>query len=480
MKRITLFFYLILLFAFTVGDSKIEYYTPAGGRTLCTEDLDNDGYIDVVVGHAVYPYTNWGGLSILKNIGNGYLEFIDSLYFEIGFPIIGSGNFDNNSNIDIFGLDGMVDPYTIFITIIYNYGESQFDSIKSFEIYSEPPNPFITSGDVNGDNYTDLLFAHNNNYLWGIIYNDGTGNFSAPEYYSLSFSPMDIACADLNGDGWDDVILSGIDTEIYFSTETGFEQSTIGNILPWSSTTSLNTSDFDNDTDNDIVISTVYNSDISIVYFYENLGNNQFYEHPYFEFTPFCSYSQIADFNNDSLPDMVFVASDHTGLYVYDNKGDFQLEYQQFISIDDLTLKAISCNDIDNNGFNDLVAIRSIGLSSSIINILFNDGLGNFQDNPITSINTNNNNVNNSFICYPNPIINNAIIEFILKEKSNISLTLTDISGNPIKKIINQKTLKGGKHFYALNANDIGNAGVYFLLLSIDNKQKQVIKLINK
>ena len=67
-----------------------------------------------------------------------------------------------------------------------------------------------------------MLFAHNNDYLWGIIYNDGTGNFSEPEYYDLDYPPLDIACADFNDDGRDDVVIPDYIIEVYFSTENGF------------------------------------------------------------------------------------------------------------------------------------------------------------------------------------------------------------------------------------------------------------------
>ena len=182
---------------------------------------------------------------------------------------------------------------------------------------------------------------------------------------------MDITCADFNDDGRADVVVAGGVIEVYYSTETGFEQQLLGNTIPWSSSYSLLTSDFDNDNDMDVILSAMSNSNHSNVYMFENLGNNQFFEHPYFEFTPFCSYSQITDFNNDSLPDMVFVDHNDEGLHIYNNNGDFQLEFNQFIQTDEgAFLQELTCADFDNNNYNDIALVKGYyGIEPSVLEI---------------------------------------------------------------------------------------------------------------
>lgn len=341
------------------------------------------------------------------------------------------------------------------VAIIYNYGIQQFDSIKTFFINDDKPIDDFSSNDIDNDDDNDIVFSCNNDFFWGIIYNDGTGNFSAPEYYDLSFPPVDINCADLNEDGRSDVVVCGSNTEIYYSTETGFEQQ----ILTTTLSHDVLLADFDNDNDIDIITHTTFVYPNHRVYMFENLGNNQFYEHQYFEFTPFCCYAQIADFNNDSLPDMVFIASDHTGLHVYNNTGNFQLEYQQFIPHENLTLQGLFCEDYDNNGFIDLAFTSGFGQIDYFLNILFNDGEGNFVENPITKIENPKPEIQNPIVCYPNPFNDKTTIEINILKTDFTNIKIFDIKGNLIKTFIDEK-LQTGEYNFIWKGKDLNGKEV--------------------
>ena len=478
MKPLKLFVLIpFILLAFTLEDSKSVYLIPSGSVSVFSADLDLDNDIDIVVGSNVFPYTNWGGGVFLMNNGLGYYGLFDSIYFEFGYTGIEGELIDDNNNIDIFGRHQSSNPHKENIAIIYNYGISQFDSIKVFNLYD---NSVViddySSGDVDNDNDNDIVFTCNNDFFWGIIYNDGTGNFSEPEYFDLSFPPVDINCADLNGDGRSDVVVCGSNTEIYYWTESGFEQQ----ILTTTTSHDVLLSDFDNDGDKDIITHRTLIYPTHRVFFFENLGDNQFFERPYFDFSPFCSYAQIADFNNDSLPDMVFVGFDDEGLYVYNNIGDFQLEFDQFIPTDaGAFLHELTCADFDNNNYNDLALIKGYyGITPSVLEIFFNDGMGGFQENPITKIqnpiiNPDSNRDQNPIKIYPNPFNNNTTISILTDKNESKKIDIYDLQGKLIKTFI-EKNITSGVHEFIWKGKDLNGKevqqGIYLLRLESDRK----------
>ena len=470
-----------LLIAFTVGDGRSEYIVPAGSASVFGADLDLDNDIDIIVGSYFCPITDWGGGVFLISDGNGYFELVDSIFSDTGFPPVNGEYFDNNNYIDIFFRHVSFNPYKEHIGIIYNYGSIQFDSIKTFFLYLGDNNfgtENYSSGDVNGDGYNDIVFACNIGHFWGIIYNDGTGNFSDPEYFDLDFPPIDIKCADLNNDGRSDVVVSGSDTEIYFSTESGFQQQ----LLTETRVGDALISDFDNDNDKDIILHTTFVSNHHRVYMFENIGHKDFFEHDYFDFTPFCSYAQIADINNDSLPDIVFIAHDHSGLFIYKNIGDFNIEFQQFIPYEKTNTHGLFCEDYDNNGFIDIGFTSGVGGIDYFLNILFNDGKGNFVEDPVGIIETPNSQLQTQNLhCYPNPFSEFVNIEFSVNEQNSVDLSVYDINGNHIKTIAN-KIYSPGKYNMKWNgACKNGKevpAGIYFACISVNGKVSDTKKML--
>jgi hypothetical protein len=474
----------LLLIALKTGDNKAEYKIPRLASKLFAADLDLDGSTDIVAGHNYSSQTQWGGVSFLINNGYGYFDLYDSLFFH-GFHEINGDYFDNNLFVDIYGITVTSNPYTIYATIIYNYGQTQFNNIKSFPIYNTGPLPYITSGDVTGNGAADIMFAHPNHKVWGIIYNDSVGNFSAPETFSLNFYPYDIACDDLTGNGKGDVVLAGLYTWIVFSTETGFQQQVLGYTPSLAGGWTILITDFDNDGDMDILVCVPYFNNHNRIYMFENLGDGQFFQHEYFEFAPFCSNPIVADFNNDSLPDLAFIALDYSGLYIYRNKGEFYPVFQQFIPINSggSPIRRITSSDFDKNGYLDigLVLFNNYLIPVNLI-LLYNDGEGNFLDEPLTDINTNN--LENPSTCihiYPNPFSKETTIALYTNENEASGVYIYNLEGKLIKSFDNKqirefeyKILWNGKD---LNGKEV-KPGIYLLSFAVSGKPDKTLKVM--
>ncbi|MCD4696388.1 MAG: T9SS type A sorting domain-containing protein [Bacteroidales bacterium] len=472
MKRILLLIISCILFAFTIGDSKSIYTLPLQAYSVYSEDIDLDGDNDIVVGHKYSSQTGWGGVSILENDGNGYLQLTDSLFVENGYPFVHCDNLDNNEYPDIFSIHVTANPYTVFAGIIYNYGEVQFDSIKSFIINYDEMVDYITSGDVNGDGFNDIVFAANTDKIWGMIYNNGTGNFSAPEYSNLESWPTDINCADLNGDGKDDVVIACTHIKIYYANDTGFQYQEIPEIA-----LETELADADNDGDIDIVVIAGFiTTQLSI---YENMGNQNFVHHSIAPYQPQSGELRLSDFNNDSLPEII--TGSLSDFYISYNTGNNTYSPPQILTPTSFgELGRHYCfSDIDNNGYNDVIFTRG-GVNFYIPNleILFNDGNGNFVEDPITNIEIPNPKYRKiNLKCFPNPVHSFATVEFELAVSSIINMVLIDFSGKPVKQLLNGELIPSGLHTIPLEAGKFPK-GVYFIKLEINKTLSQSIKII--
>jgi hypothetical protein len=73
---------------------------------------------------------------------------------------------------------------------------------------------------------------------------------------------------------------------------------------------------------------------------------------------------------------------------------------------------------------------------------------------------------------YPNPFSENSFISFRLKESSDLTLQLFDITGRQISLLIDQLPFAKGKHVIKIDATELGlKPGVYLVKLSTDKDQ---------
>lgn len=79
-------------------------------------------------------------------------------------------------------------------------------------------------------------------------------------------------------------------------------------------------------------------------------------------------------------------------------------------------------------------------------------------------------------LVYPNPVINNATLEYELKNVANVSIEILSIDRKTVKQIIVNTQLNSGKHVIEIPLSNFAT-GTYFLRL-IANNSFTTIKLI--
>jgi len=467
MKKIHIALLVLILFSFQAADYRSYYNIPLAAASVCAVDYDLDGDLDMVISHYRLSQTHWGGFYFMQNDGEGHFSYMDSVYDSAAsrslyadyvvseiYPDIVQRS---NDSIDILSYDGE------------NYNKLNF--------YIGPNVNSFTIGDIDNNGHIDIAFIANLDHKWGIIYNMGNNSFSEPYYYELDFPPQDITCDDLNNDGRDDVIIGGY-TQVFISTQEGFESQQ----LPTNSSI-VKISDLNNDGYNDIITyeGAAWRGYICI---YKNLGNNIFDTIESIEVNRGFDGLFIEDFNNDGLQDLLFSRwVNPVGYHLYYNEGDFQMSEPQIIDTSNYAggRRNMYCADLDDNSYVDIITCRqNMGANSatSVLDILFNDGQGNFVENPISFSHELVDNSQASINGYPNPFQNEICFEFTSNKNSKIVISIYNTNGKCIKEIIPNKNINKIIWDGRNDKNQNCNSGIYFASLRINSITKQTCKIV--
>jgi len=466
---INIILFLLLLFPnYLLAD---DYTVPLAAYSICAEDLDLDGDNDIVVGHNYCSWTEWSGISILENNGEGVFTLIDSIFLYSCQTNVYADKFNDDEYPDIIGRHYENDtPYMAIL-------ENEQGVFSPYYYPIDLSIDFFTIGDVNSDSYSDVIIANNSYEFWGIMYNDGLGSLSLSEYYDIGH-PGDIVCGKLNEDDRDDIIVRSDSIHIFFSYDSGFETYSI-----LGGGTDIEIADLDNDGDNDIVgISNIFGG--TGVYIYENIGNNEFVAHPSLAFGFFSTSLKLIDLNNDYLSDLVCAGSDN-GFYTIMNEGDLTFLNPVFTSIQYYNegTRRICCADFDDNGYMDVAMIRHIHISiPANLTIVFNDGTGNFVLEPQVSVENYELGITNYKLSnYPNPFNPTTTISFSITEESKIELSVYNIKGQKIKTLLSDQ-ISAGEYSITWNGKDDSgkkvSSGIYLYKLYVNDKTEAVKKCL--
>ncbi len=166
-------------------------------------DMDNDGRIDVMM--------NGGGsqqVYIFYDDARDQSYSGGSSYLTIHYDIKDylAADVDNDGNNDIVTLHS--GNGNNFVTISRNLGERSFAAPVDYTIAEGGEK--ITAADVNGDGYIDIIIANQSGKYFSVMMNAGNGTFGSPVDYNIGIKIYQIEAADIDGDGDIDLVLRGV------------------------------------------------------------------------------------------------------------------------------------------------------------------------------------------------------------------------------------------------------------------------------
>lgn len=276
---------------------------------------------------------------------------------------------------DING-DGFVD----LVTVDSN-GESKLllwgARQKKFDIVNLPATTgkntvSIALGDLNGDGLVDLVFGQHKGKKDEILLNEGDGIFNKSLYLPKSDTLSgNLILGDFDKDGSTDVLYKN-DLESYDTSRVYFGQGQYhikyhDNTIP---TGFVATGDLNGDGYEDLVIGNIVGSDR--IFFSD--GSGSFRENSKISGSEKTITHQVllADLNDDTYPDII-AGTEHNGVRIYLNSGSVTDDNFDSSEIE-LDYDVIAIGDMNLD-----LSIDIVHLSKGSLYILENDGTGSFQ-----------------------------------------------------------------------------------------------------
>jgi len=426
----------------SVPDYEFEIDTGFVGQPGWAGDLNHDGYKDITL-CVNYGWPFCSDIHIFLGNDNYTIDPNSPDMILYGIDYTGKAQYSgSNRNIDFNG-DGYSDiiasssgPEMVFNgQVDIFFGGSEIDTIRDFHIKGDVGDEFglyKAVGDINGDGCDDLIASRNINQFEGPFkYEVYLGSYDMDTnkdyiiddfYYSSLVQP--IANGDINGDGFDDLIISG-----------------------------------------------------GIIFLGIRDGN--LIESYRLELDSYPSNIFFCDLNNDGFSDICVSIRNENKVYIYYGSEEFDIKPDIILQGDNAKgyFGEYGCNlgDFNGDGKNEIIIDNGLPHNKAKVYTMAQESK--INDKRPKQVK------NNLLISSaPNPFINNTSMSFSLRNTGCIQLDIYNILGRRVKSIYNQ-IMNPGTYVIPWNgSDDNGNIlanGIYYARLKTEygSSIKKIMKL---
>jgi hypothetical protein len=226
-------------------------------------DFNLDGFDDLILSSIDQ------GLSYHENYGNGTIALGDTFYYAVS---IAAGDFDGNGSIDLFGLDfpsnGTIwwnsngTAAGIGFERVYKYPYAHQGAAAGFQS--------LSAGDIDQDGRDEIFIIgpsiDQKGSIWEYLEN---GSFVKKQNLGSVGHRSYSAFGDINGDGWQDLVLNDAFTNVFYFENLG--NGTLGQKVRFASAApagDIVLTDLDGDSKDDVILFSVTSSDNEVMFFW--------------------------------------------------------------------------------------------------------------------------------------------------------------------------------------------------------------------
>ncbi len=185
----------------------VTYLPNATPNALAAADFNGDKKLDVAISDDSSQSDQPGHYSLFPGVGMGALGKAVTATTGVRPRRILAGDFNNDGRLDLVTLDGGVAGAGA-VSVLANSGNGGFAANLDSPAGMSPMG--FVAGDFNRDGKLDLAVSNDApNGVQGkltILLGDGKGGFHAGAALDAGFHPVQVAAADVNGDGKLDLV----------------------------------------------------------------------------------------------------------------------------------------------------------------------------------------------------------------------------------------------------------------------------------
>jgi hypothetical protein len=464
----------------------IEFIVPSTPHGVTIADVNQNGSLDVIVGSR--KNTGQDTISIFYNNGYGNFEVAylekEILQYIYCIPI----NNDNYPDI----VTQIFDNYQI---VYYeNLGDSNFGDAIPIHSTLFDHNEAIRIADINNNGRNDIVLFRRSSFgihYWGILKNNGGGGFTEQLFYTTDLTIPSLQIGFIDDDVLPDIIIPvrDIGARIFYNNYPYFTQIDFYTNDIYSD---VFLDDFNNDGLTDIVLFQHLFLPGSTCKFdiYYNLGNGTFSPPDTIIFPNGTVIGDINDYNNDGYPDITYFCGTWTEvdnfINVCLNNGDGTFAEPTSYYMGQPFIFYVTSADLDGNGFLDLIVTGYTINNIPRLKILFNDGTGNFFEEPQVGINDELivTSARWELINYPNPFNPSTTIQFSsepFNRNEQITLEIYNIKGQKIRQLNIQNSQFKMNEVVWDSRNQFGDmvtSGIYLYRIKTNNFFSQVKRML--
>jgi hypothetical protein len=177
----------------------------APGPTIATCDMDGDGIDDIV---ALEPALSRVYV-VLVGADGGFTLAPPQTFLDIhDMTSIAIADVNGDGIDDVIISDGTSAAAGVRVLLNDGHGGLATDVSYESEAHNGHGPASVTVADLNGDGFPDLITANGADGSVSVLFNAGDGSFTAPVSYPAGTYAVTVAVADLNGDGLLDLVVT--------------------------------------------------------------------------------------------------------------------------------------------------------------------------------------------------------------------------------------------------------------------------------